>query len=131
MAHSTRAKRNQYMRSHNRTPKRRYYTCKQGAKERRISFTLTLEECEKIWASPCFYGAGECMLPETRFGMDRLDNRKGYEPDNVVPCCTFHNKLRNNYLTPGETVELSRALRAFRRGQSVVDLAALSAEVLQ
>jgi hypothetical protein len=120
---------NAYMRKHNRTPKRRYLTCKMSAKERRISFTLTLEECESLWATPCFYGAGECVLPETRFGMDRLDNRKGYEPGNVVSCCTFHNKFRNCYLTPEETVVLSRVLRALRSGEDHEETALLSAEV--
>ena len=64
------------------------------------SFTLLRDEGMRLLSSPCHYcgappaktyhrpgGYGECLYN----GLDRVDNAKGYEPGNVVPCCTACN----------------------------------------
>jgi hypothetical protein len=38
-------------------------------------------------------------LGVVRGGIDRLDSLKEYTPDNCVPCCYYHNRLKNN-VTP-------------------------------
>jgi hypothetical protein len=62
---------------------------------------LSLEEYKRLCISPCFYcGASPSNTPGTKLlrasgvkksGIDRRDNKKGYEPHNCVPCCTSCN----------------------------------------
>jgi hypothetical protein len=62
---------------------------KKKAKDRNINFLLTEEEfcsIEKI----CFY-CGESL---ERIKIDRVDNNKGYEKENVVGCCTTCNFMK-------------------------------------
>lgn len=35
-------------------------------------------------------------LSGKRYGIDRLDNNKGYSPNNVVTCCFQCNRAKNN-----------------------------------
>ena len=42
---------------------------------------------------PCYYCGSEI---ET-VGIDRVDNKIGYEFDNCVPCCGLCNKMKNSY----------------------------------
>lgn len=42
----------------------------------------------------CFYCKD--ALPRAGSGLDRVDSSRGYELDNVVPCCTRCNKAKNN-----------------------------------
>ena len=45
--------------------------------------------------------------------MDRLDNSRGYEPDNVVACCPICNKVRLDHFTPDEMRQvIGPAIRA-------------------
>lgn len=71
----------------------RYIT---GAKKRNISFNLSFDEVVKITQQNCFYCGSEPLTELTHKskyeiylhnGIDRVDNDKGYETDNVVPCC--------------------------------------------
>ena len=61
-------------------------------KNRHLSFSLSLEEFEKLVAAPCFY-CGENYEPR---GLDRRDNRIGYNLRNVVPCCFRCNRNKSN-----------------------------------
>ena len=72
------------------------------AKEKSLSFALTKEQFKDLMDSDCYYCGGE---PKNSFlqhgkpisvyqGIDRLDNTKGYTPDNVVPCCIRCNKMK-------------------------------------
>lgn len=59
------------------------------AKERGLTFRLTLEEFEALVSQRCRYcGAYEIL------GLDRVDNRLGYLPSNVVPCCSECNFMK-------------------------------------
>lgn len=66
----------------------------------KAQFTLTKEQFRELTKQNCFYCG---KLPSTvkkakhsdylYNGLDRIDNTKGYTPDNVVPCCgecNFH-----------------------------------------
>lgn len=74
---------------------------------------LSFEEFKELVKKPCFYCGAEyskelpdyfCdsksrgVLTDTIVkcnGLDRIDNEKGYEKNNVVPCCTQCNTAKN------------------------------------
>lgn len=75
-------------------------TTKQSAKRRGYSYSLTRGQVKKITQKNCAY----CGSPPSNIiksnssagdyvcnGLDRVDNTRGYELDNVVPCCTKCN----------------------------------------
>lgn len=83
---------------------------KGSAKRRNLSFLLTLEEFKNLTNSNCYY----CnQVPENKSfnrdnteaykrkgtytynGIDRIDNKKGYNNDNVITCCIQCNKAKN------------------------------------
>jgi hypothetical protein len=74
--------------------------------------TLTVSDLETLWLSPCSYCGGP--LPTAGAGLDRLDNSKGYDLDNVVPCCGDCNRLRGDRLTPEETRVAVQAIQQYR-----------------
>jgi hypothetical protein len=61
------------------------------AKARNLTFRLRLPEFETLVRQPCHYcGEYEVM------GLDRVDNRIGYLPSNVVPCCMECNFMKRS-----------------------------------
>jgi len=78
-----------------------YLRYKNGAKRRKIEFNLTKEQFKNLINQPCYY----CnCLPNTKTkynrkyqyskpkvlyynGIDRVDNKNGYNIKNVVTCC--------------------------------------------
>ena len=66
-------------------------------------FSLTVEDFERISQKNCYYCGS---LPEPRLmqrltpthcnGLDRVDNKKGYTLDNVVPCCAACNRFKSS-----------------------------------
>jgi hypothetical protein len=69
-------------------------------KRRSLSFNLTVEQFQEICQLPCFY----CYAPPAtkmyvgggvKNGIDRVDPSKGYEPNNVVPCCPTCNDMKS------------------------------------
>lgn len=96
-----------------RSPKGRYGYMKSDSKDRGLSCTLTLTEYASLISNPCFY----CKepLPVSRCtGLDRIDNSKGYDVGNVLPCCGDCNYLRMHKLTVDETQALVLALKQYR-----------------
>lgn len=71
---------------------RAYYSYKVGAIKRGYAFLITFEEFIKFKNNKCFY-CGECI---SGVGMDRLDNNKGYEIDNIVSCCKICNFMKRD-----------------------------------
>lgn len=47
-------------------------------------------------------------------GIDRLDNTKGYTPENSVACCKHCNSLKGDRLTPEETKAAAEAIKRVR-----------------
>ena len=64
---------------------------KQKAVHRGKSWNITNLEAAKLIIQPCHY-CGE--KPFDYNGLDRVDNSKGYEIDNVVPCCRYCNSFK-------------------------------------
>lgn len=78
-------------------------TAKQSARRKKIPFELSPELLIKLWerqngacvytgASMTFDGAGG---PES-VSIDRVDSGRGYTEDNVVLCCTYVNRMKND-----------------------------------
>lgn len=70
---------------------------------------------ESLVALDCYY----CELPLERYltcgGLDRLDNSRGYEPDNVVTCCKKCNIAKNDFYNPQEFKEyIAPGIRRYR-----------------
>ena len=68
----------------------RFYKFKDNASRRGIPFDLTRKDVACIYKDPCHY----CGVDMKVFGMDRVDNDKGYAVDNVVPCCSDCNMAK-------------------------------------
>lgn len=73
---------------------------KSNAKRKRLSFSLSDEQCRNLFRGNCFYcGVGptqsfkhkKCRGEFIHNGIDRLNSDEGYINGNVVSCCTFCN----------------------------------------
>jgi len=77
-----------------------------GAKNRGLKFSLTKDVFFEIIKQDCFY-CGEAPSNERKSrsknkkpflynGVDRIDNKIGYEDKNVVPCCMKCNFMKKD-----------------------------------
>lgn len=80
-----------------------YKKYKLSAKKRGIDFNLSQDDFLMLTAKDCVYcgkepemvlngkrSYGKCVYN----GVDRIDNKKGYELDNCVPCCKLCNRMK-------------------------------------
>lgn len=76
-----------------------------NAKKRKLVFNLTLDQISELIKQPCFYcGVLEphtfrrsltCRERTMKYcGIDRMNNSRGYESDNVLPCCRRCNMMK-------------------------------------
>lgn len=63
------------------------------ARERGLAFSLTARQVFDVASRICAY-CGASGAPFV--GLDRRDNTRGYEPDNIEPCCYYCNFSKNN-----------------------------------
>lgn len=75
------------------TVKGQFSAYKGSAKTRNIPFNLTFSQFASFWKKPCTY----CGNPIRKIGLDRINNRGAYSIKNVVPCCTFCNRLKHTF----------------------------------
>jgi hypothetical protein len=89
------------------------------AKNRNYSFNLTQEQFTEIINKPCYYCGAENSQFVTHLitkekhwfsGIDRVDNRAGYEYNNVVSCCKKCNTKKNG-IDPDMVVKLYNLLK--------------------
>ena len=80
-----------------------YGSYKHNAKGRNLSFNISKEEFKFLTEKNCSYcNAQPTNKIKARHingtyiynGLDRVDNSKGYEIDNVVPCCKHCNMMK-------------------------------------
>lgn len=83
-----------------------YSSYKQSAKNRGISFSLSVDEFKVLTKGNCHFCGSEpaTKAPVSRKaikatpyiynGIDRIDNTKGYEAGNMVSCCGYCNKMK-------------------------------------
>lgn len=97
------------------------YRC--NAVRRKLGWQLTHEECSVLFASNCDYcGAPPSSLKRVRGrsefkynGIDRVDNSRGYEIGNVVPCCSKCNTAKST-MSRGEFLAWARRVVACAGG---------------
>lgn len=89
---------------------------KSEAKRRGLACTITKEQHFELLKNPCYY-CEKPMPTSVGAGLDRINNNRGYEIDNVLTACGPCNVLRMNNLTVEETKLLSMTLRKFREGR--------------
>jgi hypothetical protein len=85
------------------------------AKRHGYVWSISAEQFSALRAKPCHYCDGP--LPQTGHGLDRIDCSRGYEPDNVLPCCQSCNRKRSNDWTVEETRLAVQAVLAHRRAR--------------
>ena len=83
---------------------------KRGAKSRHLKWSISDEKVKELISQPCYYcGASPRthapLVSRSRLngdfpcnGLDRVDNQRGYEEDNVVPCCKDCNQAKGTML---------------------------------
>lgn len=78
-----------------------YSKYKNGAEERQLLWDLDEKAFFELTSSACFYcnmpplQTGKSRLhPYLHNGIDRIDNARGYERDNVAPCCKTCNYMK-------------------------------------
>jgi len=84
-----------------------FYQYKKNAHVRNIPFNITEDKFKEITQQNCFYcgcepDQGRNIKEGTNGayvynGIDRINPDKGYEVDNIVPCCQFCNVSKNNH----------------------------------
>ena len=70
---------------------KRLSAIKSSAKGRALDFDLTPDDVIPYYKKPCYY----CNTPVNNINLDRLDNNKGYIPDNIVSCCITCNMMKH------------------------------------
>jgi hypothetical protein len=83
-------------------------------------FGLDYDEFKSFVTQPCFY-CGSLGTPKRKGGsdpaisngIDRLDNRRGYYIDNIVPCCKLCNQAKKEMGVP-DFLEHSRKIAVFQ-----------------
>ena len=73
----------------------------QRCKKRKISLSMDKESLIKLVSLDCYYcGIDYTINRKQKYGefkcngLDRIDNNKGYEIDNVLTCCQYCNAIR-------------------------------------
>lgn len=64
------------------------------AKQRGRKWTLTAEQAFKLITSDCLYCGFTPIWPESRVGIDRVDNVSDYSAENCVSCCKYCNSAK-------------------------------------
>ena len=88
------------------------------AVDRQLPFALTEVEYGELLQLPRT-DCGE-TLPEAKAWPGRLDNARGYEADNVVPCCCQWNVARCDNWTPAEMKEIGTVFATLRQRRQQV-----------
>lgn len=83
-----------YFHDYRRTTQPRYSSLRNRCFKKQIEFDLTKEIFDFITRSPCLY-CGKLDI-NGYVGIDRINNFKGYNLDNCVPCCKYCNISKNN-----------------------------------
>jgi len=111
-----------------------YEQYRKSARSRRKKWRLGPDLFHEITKRPCHYcgalpareasgvGKRRRRLDGLRNGVDRVDNDRGYEPDNVVACCWPCNAAKSTH--PAETflAHCARLVEAGQRSEEDCDI---------
>lgn len=82
-----------------------YLQYKKSAELRNLKFNITIEQFKELITQNCHFCDDEPVLLDAKKydayngsmyanGIDRLDSKKGYNLNNIVPCCKFCNMAK-------------------------------------
>ena len=94
-------------------PRRRYRVLINRAKAAGLTATIPFERYEMLLKEPCHYCGG--VINTSGIGLDRRDSAKGYDINNVVPCCATCNAVKNNVFTEEEMLRLGEVICDIRK----------------
>jgi hypothetical protein len=101
---------------------------KATAKKRNLSFTLDFMTFISIIEKNCYYCGQEPTLFYLndssrcfRNGIDRMDNSKGYEESNCVPCCYVCNRGKSNMLMKDWLDYINRIVNFYKSSEYKID----------
>ena len=100
---------------YNNSEKGRYRALKQRTKLKGHELAISKEQYFFLVRSNKCYYCGE-KLGTAGHGLDRIDTKKGYYPDNVIPCCGICNAIKGDALTHVEMIGVALWLKKFRAG---------------
>ncbi len=95
--------------------------------ERKLEFSVPILEFVEIAMMPCTYCQKEAdktiKSAESKShikytGIDRKDSSKGYTKENIVPCCTQCNMIKNNLLSYEEMIEVMKLVKKMRENSN-------------
>lgn len=96
-------------------PKALYTRAKAVAKQRKKPFLISLDEYVTVISQPCYYCNGLLNDGKNRgIGLDRKDNSKGYENNNILSSCGFCNNLRGDRLSIDEMKKVAELIISLR-----------------
>jgi hypothetical protein len=81
-----------------------------SATTRNYTIGIQFDNFKQLVLSQCYYC--QYFKDEEINGIDRLDNSKGYEKDNCVPCCETCNMMKHTY-HPLFFIELCKIISGF------------------
>ena len=101
-------------------PRNIYGRAKASCKQRGKVFLLTYDEYIEIYNLPCHYCNNILCGASIKkgIGLDRIDNSRGYELGNVLPCGTFCNLTRGDRLTVEEMENVTKFIISIRNTQA-------------
>jgi 5-methylcytosine-specific restriction endonuclease McrA len=112
-----------YGRTHNLLPKRIFVAIINNSKPRNITINLTENEFINWYTSQeqkCYYcgrtleeiknDIKENIRHKNRMSVDRKDNNKGYELNNIVLACMRCNTIKSSYFTEKEMLKIGKLI---------------------
>lgn len=103
---------------------------KTKAKDRNHSFSLNISEFKEITSKNCIYCGDiprhySLTNEHSRYlynGIDRMDNKIGYELNNVVPCCVLCNYAKGSRLSYEEMLLVGPTIAIIKENRRKKDL---------
>jgi hypothetical protein len=98
-----------FMSAQRKKPHIRFSGAKCTAKGKGHAWHISYKLYENLITHPCFY-CQRSLIDETGIGLDRINNDKGYYPNNVVQCCGICNRMRSDIFSVKEMLLIGKIL---------------------
>jgi hypothetical protein len=109
----------------------RFAYAKSRATQNSKTWSLSFEQYRELLSQPCYYCANTLApLKASGVGLDRINNAKGYELDNVLSCCGICNSIRNDHLSVSETIFAVQEILRVKRERGNMNFAEDTFQIL-